>query len=89
MKVALYKDVQYGFETVSGPSLDNSQEYVRVSEFVNVEFPKLSDEETVRKQLAALDEMRGEVSRKFAAALKEIDQRKASLQALTYEGEAA
>lgn len=85
MKVALYKDVQAGWETVSGADLEDCKNYVRISEFVDVEFPRLKDEETVRKQLAALDEVRAEVSRKFAAALREIDARKASLQALTHE----
>lgn len=86
MKVALYKDVHGGWETVSiGNGLDACENYVRLSEFVDVEFPRLKDEETVRKQLAALDSVRAEVARKFAAALKEIDARKASLQALTHE----
>jgi hypothetical protein len=90
VRIALYKDIHADWETVSIENrLDSSTAYVRVSEFVDVDFPKLSDAETVQKQLAALDTVRAEVSRKFAAALKEIDQRKASLQALTYDGVAA
>lgn len=86
MKVALYKEVTGGWETVSiGDNLEGSTTYVRISEFVDVEFPRLKDEETVRKQLDALDTVRAEVSRKFAAALREIDARKSSLQALTHE----
>jgi hypothetical protein len=85
VKVALYKNVEGGWETASiDHNLEGSTSYVRISEFVDVDFPRLRDEETVRKQLDALDTVRAEVTRKFASALKEIDARKASLQALTH-----
>lgn len=87
MKIAVYKDVQYNFESICKDSFEGVKGYVRVSDFVEVEFPKLSDDETIQKQLHALDEVRAEVSRKFAEALKEIDDAKAQLQALTYEGD--
>lgn len=85
MKIAIYKDVQYNFESICKDSMEGAKGYVRISEFVDVEFPPLSDAETIQKQLHALDSVRAEVSRKFADALKEIDDAKAKLQALTYE----
>lgn len=93
--VALFKHMQFGFITVHGntsaelasmrqdaPSLND---YVRVSDVVEVELPPLSDDAVVAGAIKALDETRAEISREFARKLDEIDRQKADLLALTHQ----
>lgn len=81
MKVALYKDVRFGFETVShSESLENSKDYIRISEFVDVEFPPIGGD-AVAVELASIERARVELERKHDADLAKLDGRKAVLQA--------
>lgn len=73
---------------------DTSQEYIRLSATIEVEFPELPKETIIAKQLAALDRMKDEVMEAFAAKLEAIEHKRAELLALpapsaTEEGEAS
>ena len=59
--------------------------YVRITEWVDVEFPALPPEVTVPAQIAALDRQAEEVKAEFTAKLREIADARASLLALTQE----
>ena len=59
--------------------------YVRISEWVDVEFPALASEVIVPAQIAALDRRAEEVKAEFTAKLHEIAEARASLLALTHE----
>ncbi len=59
--------------------------YVRISEWVDVEFPALASEVIVPAQIAALDRQVEEVKAEFTAKLREIAEARASLLALTQE----
>lgn len=59
--------------------------YVRVTEWVDVEFPDLGAEDLVPAQLAMLDRKAEEVKAEFTAKLREIAEARASLLALTHE----
>ncbi len=86
MKIALFTSIQHSYITVL--SEENAKwrtGVAQASEWVEVDFPPLKNADVVREQIHALDVVRAEVSRKFTEALKEIDDRKASLLALTYE----
>jgi len=39
MNIALFKNLRWDFETAFGPTAPTDAEYVRVSEWVDVEFP--------------------------------------------------
>ena len=58
---------------------------IRVSEWVDVEFPPLAPEVIVPARIAALDRQAEEVKAEFTAKLREIADAKASLLALTHE----
>ena len=58
---------------------------VRITEWVDVEFPALPPEVTVPAQIAALDRKAEEVKAEFTAKLREIADARASLLALTQE----
>jgi hypothetical protein len=87
MKIAKYKRLgEYGYETVSDEGLENCADYVRVSEFVDIEFPPLESNEVIQRQLNALDRAENEVRAKFQDMLNSIEQQRAELRAITYKG---
>ena len=59
--------------------------YIRITEWVDVEFPELATEVIVPAQGAALDRKAEEVKAEFTAKLREIADARASLLALTHE----
>ena len=63
--------------------------YSRVTEWVDITFAPLSREEIVTGELTVLDVERAEVVADFALRLKNIDDRKQELLAITYQGETA
>lgn len=85
MKIAKYKDVEFGIETVSSELLENCSSYVRVSGFIEAEFPPLSSDEQIQKHVAALDKTREQVVTEFTRKLADIDRRKSELLAITYK----
>lgn len=59
--------------------------FVRVSEYVEVDFPPRPAEEVVPAQLATLDKAEQELRAQFQAKLNEIAEQRAKLKALTWE----
>jgi molybdate-binding protein len=85
--VKLARFTSVGYDTVCYFTFDPGQGYTQNSEWVEVNFPPVRSDEVVQKQLAALELLRADVTRKFSEALKSIDDRKAELQAITYQPE--
>lgn len=86
MKIAKYKHIGsgYSYETVASEDLSTSPEFVRLSEFVDVDFPPLSNSEVIGKQLAALDLAEIDVREKFEGALNTIKRQRSELMALPH-----
>lgn len=82
MKVALFKHVEYGFEGVFLGSFEDSDEYVRVTEYVDIEFTRLPDSETVKKSLAIIDKAADAVREELGRKLDGLDRRRQELLAL-------
>lgn len=61
---------------------DDSPEYVRLTETVEVEFPELPSEAIIGSQVKQLDAAEAELRRQFAEALRAIVDRRAELLAL-------
>ena len=59
--------------------------FVRVSEYVEVDFPPRPAEEVVPAQLATLDKAETELRAQFQAKLQEIAEQRAKLLCLTHE----
>lgn len=57
MNIALYKSIEYGFVHVYEvcDHAENDPDRVRVSETLDIEFPVLSHEEAVKKEIAKID----------------------------------
>lgn len=60
------------------------ESYVRVSEYLDIQFPALPAEEIVPAQMAALDKAEAELRAKFQEKLHEIAEQRAKLLALTH-----
>lgn len=86
MKIALFKNAEYGFSAVYEQNREEFlEEYVRVSQWVDVEFPMRSAEEYVPEQIKVLDSEREKIVEKFSTALAEIDKRKKELLAIPHQ----
>lgn len=69
-------------EDGSDPCADS---YVRISEYLDINFPPRPAEEIVPAQIAALDSAETELRAKFQAKLQEIAGQRAKLLCLTHE----
>lgn len=91
MKIAIFKSIEpgclHGWETIGAEDYEQIDRYIRVSEYVDVEFPPLKGEEVVQKQLTALDKAEGELRGRFQATLNQIERQRQELRALTYRPE--
>lgn len=86
MKIAQFKSLEHGFETVAGEELGGcSDSYVRMTEWAEVEFTPLSGDEHIQGAVAALDRQRERVTDEFSQKLADIDRRKSELLAITHQ----
>lgn len=85
MKIALYK--AYGSEQIYEASAwhEESESYIRLTEIVDVELPRLPPEITVPQELASIDSAKAELRNKFNEKLSELNIRRANLLALTHQ----
>lgn len=84
MKVAMYKNVKYGSESVNEVMdwIEKSSEYVRLSAIVDVEFPPLPREVVVAEEIASLNLAVSEIEAKAYDATANIKARIQELLAL-------
>lgn len=86
-KLALWRHQKYGwltaFEWFVGGDEPVHEEYVRMTEWQEIEFKPLPAEETARTQMAALTRLREQTVAEFSEKLSFIDGRIANLRALT------
>jgi len=82
VKIAIFKH-QYG-TTVAESIFDDIEGYVRISEYVDIDFPMLPPSETVEAELAALDKAESKLRMQFQEKLDEIKTSRANLRALTF-----
>lgn len=87
MKIALYKYVKHSFETVFEQSkhVDADLERVRMTEFQDVEFKRLSQADTVNAELAVIDRIQQNVLAECQLRLNELEERRQSLLAITHD----
>ena len=92
-KICLINNVKFGFDqvqTVTNDDVlywDDSNEYVQLSEVIEVEFPELSNKDVVKSQVALLDKQMTKVRADSEAAITALEGRKQELLAITYEAE--
>lgn len=85
-KLAIYKRTgEVSFTMVCDASFDEMQDYVRLTEHIEVEFPALQDDAIIQKHLDALDRTEAAITAKYFQALADIKQQKEELRAITYQ----
>jgi hypothetical protein len=89
ISVAVFKSIEpsgmSGFETIDQKHWEKMDNYVRISEYVEVEFPQLQDEIVIDKYIEALDRSERAVRLEFQKRLDEIAGQRANLLALTHK----
>jgi hypothetical protein len=88
MKLALYKPTGIGgytivLETYEDP--DDREDYIRVSDVVDVDFPDRANSEIVAKELGCIDKQIKTVQVAAEVKLNELKQRRDELLALEYQ----
>lgn len=78
MKIAIYKNIQHDFETICKEDFECLPNYTRITEFVDVEFPRLPL--NAEQEIAAIERCRSETVQRHEAELQRLDKRKAKLQ---------
>lgn len=84
-KLALYQqmDLHYSEPTACPELFDQIPSYVRLTEFVEVDFPDLHSDEVVSKQLASIDAAELKLREAFEGQLNNIQDMRSKLLALT------
>lgn len=90
MKIAKFQRVgDPGWLAIFEPHADGSDPctdtYIRVSEYVEIDFPPRAPEEIVPAQLAALDKAEQDLRAQFQLKLNEIADARARVRSLTHE----
>ena len=89
MKIALYKHLEYGGSDphVADDWAESSEEYLRLTNIVDVDFVEVSKDETVPKEI---DYLRNEIKKADALhgiAIEKIETKISKLLAITHEVE--
>lgn len=89
ISVAVFKNIESdcmgGFETIDQKHWEKMDNYVRISEYVEVEFPQLQDEIVIDKYIEALDRSERSIRLEFQRKLDELAGQRANLLALTHK----
>lgn len=86
MKIAQFKSIEHGFETVAGEELGRRLDsYVRMSEWAEVNFKSLSGDEHIQGAIAALDRQKEKVTEEFSRKLADIDRRESEMLSITHQ----
>jgi hypothetical protein len=98
MKIALFKDVQFDSTPIfAQPSYGTDEEkdaytlrgYVRISEWIDADFPQLSTDEVIQSQLKVIDEAEQQARKRFNEQLERFNGMRANLMALPAPAQAA
>ena len=83
------KNMEFDFNSVVIVNNDKFDhfldEYVQLSEVIEVDFPELSNEAVINNQVAALDKQMTKVRADSEAAITALEGRKQELLAITYK----
>lgn len=90
-RVYLYQHLKYSWTAVFERSGDEAppvmEDYVRISEGVEVNFPRLTQDDGIQEALKSLDKAEHKARMDLARALSDIADKRASLLSLTHQPE--
>ena len=82
MKVAIFKNMGLGFESVAEKTLEGADDYVRITEYVDVKFTPLKNADVANSQIALLNAAKKKIQAETEIKLGELDHRIGELLAL-------
>ena len=86
IQIAVYKGIDsYSSEFVTSLNFDKSSEYVRQSEFLEVEFVPRKQSEVISEEIKSLDNKIDEIKSESLKELTELSDRKKELLAITVQ----
>jgi hypothetical protein len=91
MKIATYRRIgieqcqQYEVIFEMKDWMENSDNYVRITDYLEVEFKPLPASVLVGKQLAAIDQEEARIRNEFQSKLDELNNMRGELRALTHK----
>ncbi len=88
MKIALFKSIEYGWTMPAAQHDDGSDphagSYVRITDYIDVNFPPRAPAEIVPAQLAAIDKAEQDARAELQLKLNVLAERRANILALTH-----
>lgn len=87
MRVAVFRSLPYDFEGVEEADHEDMDDYVRITEYVDIQFTELSAEEVVPASIEKYNKMKASVDEQHLKAVATIDEKIALLRAITHQPE--
>jgi hypothetical protein len=84
-RLALFKNVEYGWVFASEESRNEADDYIRITEYVEVDFTELPLNDVINSQIESLDKAAEEMGKKYMEGLESIKRKKAELLSLTVQ----
>jgi hypothetical protein len=84
-KIAKFKSIDCGSISFLGEWAEGFSSYVRISEYIEVEFPDREQAECIKEEVNLLDNMADEIRAKATEGLNNINRRKEELLALEHK----
>lgn len=81
-RLAIFKDVKYGYDAYSESGLDLSPDYIRISEYVDVDFTLSLSEGMAIKEIENLNKLSEAARAKFNDDMAQMARKKAELLAM-------
>ncbi len=82
MKIAKFKSIEHGFESIDSESIEKLNGYVRMTKYVDVEFLSLERNFIAEKEANILNDVKKKIQADAQVKLNEIDRRISELLAL-------
>lgn len=75
MKIALFKSIEHGYESYSDESMEKFDGYIRLSEYVDVNFVKLSNADITAKEISVIRAVKKKIQAETEVKLGELDRK--------------
>lgn len=85
MKIAKFKSIEFGHHIFTDEGFEECDGYLRISEYIDVDFQPLENKEIIVKHVDALKDMKKKIQADTEVKLVEIDRKIGDLLALTHD----
>lgn len=75
MKIAIFKSVEHGFESVCEESVGILDSYIRVTEYVDADFVRLNSADVTAKEISVLRAAKKKIQAETSVTLDGLDKK--------------